>query len=129
MKVNQSLSAGETFELSEQPVHLSQPILYFFQPFENGLSNDRLSNADSYQKSKDYFCWSLFNTFCCCFILGIFAISFSHKVRELNRKNPLDPNVEEYSNTALRLNTVSTIFGVIFIFYFLMYQLERLVLK
>uniref|UniRef100_A0A3Q3FXG1 Uncharacterized protein n=1 Tax=Labrus bergylta TaxID=56723 RepID=A0A3Q3FXG1_9LABR len=75
-------------------------------------------------EAPSYMAWSIFNTFCCCWPLGIAAIVYSSKA---NTANSLGQSSEamEASRKAKVLNILSLVIGIIFIIIFIVYKLNN----
>jgi hypothetical protein len=59
-------------------------------------------------------CWSWLSIFCCCCpLLGLISLYFTHKSKKLKLKNKYE-EAEKYSGYAEKLNIAALIFGVIF---------------
>lgn len=71
------------------------------------------SNLTSTKNLKDYLGWSIFNTFCCCFCLGIAAFVFSIKTRTAQLNEPNLNQAQRSSRLSFKLNLAATISGVI----------------
>ncbi|KAA0716463.1 hypothetical protein E1301_Tti009410 [Triplophysa tibetana] len=63
---------------------------------------------------KTYLVWSIINTFCCCFPIGVAAIIFSCRVNTANSLGD-GTKARESSRTARNLNIAAVVIGIIFI--------------
>lgn len=118
-----------SFYPPEQPAQLysspSTPVVVIYQ--QPGQTLDSTSQPARLVKSPDYLIWSIFNTFCCCCLLGLFATLFSFKTK-LSNKNPVTNfRSMDYSRTAYRLNVCATVLGVISIIFGAIYEIIDLI--
>ncbi|NP_001187096.1 interferon induced protein 2 [Ictalurus punctatus] len=60
-----------------------------------------------------YLVWSIFNTLCCCFPLGIIAIVFSRRTHTANTIGD-STRAKAHSSTAKKLNIAALVIGMVF---------------
>ncbi|KAI7812998.1 putative interferon-induced transmembrane protein 1-like [Triplophysa rosa] len=71
---------------------------------------------------KTYLVWSIFNTFCCCFPLGVAAIIYSCRADTANALGD-GTKARESSRTARNLNIAAVVIGIICLIIIIVYYM------
>uniref|UniRef100_M4A3D8 Uncharacterized protein n=1 Tax=Xiphophorus maculatus TaxID=8083 RepID=M4A3D8_XIPMA len=85
----------------------------------------RAPSANSTSVAPTYRGWSIFNIICCCWPLGACALYYSGKVKTANEAGDTVA-AQDASKTAMTLNIIALICGLILIPIVLYYQFQNL---
>ncbi|MEQ2192379.1 hypothetical protein XENOCAPTIV_010806 [Xenoophorus captivus] len=95
------------------------------KPYLQNPSKDRTSmEGGQIRVAPSYCVWSVFSTLCCCLPVGLCALYYSSKVNTANGAGDIDAATNA-SKTAICLNVLSLISGLICIAIFLAVEFQK----
>ncbi|KAK9520850.1 hypothetical protein VZT92_020710 [Zoarces viviparus] len=77
-----------------------------------------MERGQTLDEAPSYLGWSIFNTVCCCWPLGIAAWVYSCRAQNANALGE-SAAAEDASRTAKVLNVLALVFGIIFLIIFI----------